>query len=261
MLPSITLFGRTYPMYGICCVSGFIASLIVIIVMLRHNHRDLDDAIYIYTLGVVGALIGAKLLYLFTVWPDFVKGIAAVSRHQITLSVFIDRYFSGGLVLYGGLLAGLLTAYLAAHYFGRSLRDFAPVFLPALALLCAIGRIGCFCAGCCYGKPVSWGVVFPKGGLAPAGVPLIPTQLIEAAFDVCLGLVFMHLAKSEKQPAYLLPRYLLSYATFRFIIEFFRGDVVRGILWGLSTSQWISLAVIIAVLCYGFRQRVAVLHT
>ncbi|MCD7863514.1 MAG: prolipoprotein diacylglyceryl transferase [Lachnospiraceae bacterium] len=114
-------------------------------------------------------------------------------------------------------------------------------------------RIGCFMAGCCYGVEVPWGVVFPEGSLAPAWVPLFPSQLAESAGHLLLFFLFLSVKDKLRKKQDLLFLYLGRYAVMRFILEYFRGDAERGYWNGLSTSQWISLLLMLVVVIYIFR--------
>jgi phosphatidylglycerol:prolipoprotein diacylglycerol transferase len=106
----------------------------------------------------------------------------------------------------------------------------------------AFGRIGCYFNGCCYGaRSDSWiAIPYIIGGVH---TKVIPTQFIESLFCLLLGIAFL-VWKTEKQGLYTFI-YFISYAVFRFIIEFYRGDNIRGIWLGLSTSQLISIGIII----------------
>ena len=130
-----------------------------------------------------------------------------------------------------------------------------PLLVPALALVAALGRVGCFCAGCCYGvecvSPVS--VVFPETSLAaPPGVPRLPVQLFEAAVQLALFLALLWFTAGPRRARFAAEFYLACYCPARFLLEFFRGDDARGALWGLSTSQWLSAAGFLAVSLYFF---------
>jgi len=134
-------------------------------------------------------------------------------------------------VLYGGLFGGLAFALL---YIRRKKLDFVDVtdiLVPPLLLFFTFGRFGCFFAGCCHGLPADWGY---NG--------IIPVQLFEAGFTLLFMTILLILRPERKQPGILLPLYLMVYAVGRFILEFFRGDIGRGVFL-LSTSQWISLLV------------------
>ena len=111
---------------------------------------------------------------------------------------------------------------------------------PAVPLFHAFGRIGCFMSGCCYGLELKnpW-VLFDVLIFSR-----IPTQLIEALFEFILFIVLIVWQKKNKMQNYL-KFYMIIYAIFRFLIEFFRGDDVRGFFLGISTSQIISLSVLL----------------
>jgi phosphatidylglycerol:prolipoprotein diacylglycerol transferase len=125
----------------------------------------------------------------------------------------------------------------------------ADLFAPSVALGLSFARIGCFMAGCCYGKEtvLPWAVTFTHPqSLARLGVRLHPTQLYEAAG--CLAL-FLFLTWMEKKKSYegeIFWLFLLVYSLLRFLIEFFRDDP-RGFLFGtfLSTSQ--AIGVLLAI--------------
>jgi phosphatidylglycerol:prolipoprotein diacylglycerol transferase len=122
------------------------------------------------------------------------------------------------------------------------------VVAPGIALGHVTGRLGCLAAGCCYGKPtdVPWAIVFSNPLAAanvgtPLGIPLHPTQLYEAGTEL---LILVCLLATERRGRPFAGRtfwlYMLLYAVSRFVIEFYRGDP-RGMVWGVTTSQFISL--------------------
>lgn len=110
--------------------------------------------------------------------------------------------------------------------------------VPGFALFHAFGRIGCFMSGCCYGLRLQKQFAF-------LGIHLnyFPLQLVESIFEFIMFFVLSKRVREGK----ILNRYLISYSIFRFINEFFRGDAVRGVWFGISTSQIISLLIIIAI--------------
>ena len=118
-----------------------------------------------------------------------------------------------------------------------------------IPIMHAFGRIGCFCAGCCYGRPYEGfgAVVFPYGSQALAGEKLFPVQLVESGLVLILAIVIIIL-EVKKEFYYTIETYLISYSVIRFILEFMRYDAVRGEAFGLSTSQWISIAVFIGTI-------------
>ena len=128
----------------------------------------LDLALRLVLIG----FLGGKILYVFTNWQNFL--------HEP-----LQYLGSSGFVVYGGILAGLAAAWSYCRRREVAFSAALDVFLPPVALAQAFGRVGCFLTGCCYGRPTQSriGVVFPEGCSAPAGVPLIPTQLFSAAGD------------------------------------------------------------------------------
>lgn len=247
MHPVIQLFGQSISTYGVCAAVGMIAALLFTILFARKRELDTENAVYILAMGAVGALIGAKVLYLLTVLPQFLGNLPVLFREPAR---FLTAYFGGGFVFYGGLVGGLLLARHTAKGYGEDLGRYAPVLAPATALVAGCGRIGCLMAGCCYGRETSLpiGLRFDASPFAPHGVALFPTQLFEAVFDFALAAVLWRLGRRDcRLRDSLVPIYVVAYAVFRFLLEFLRGDPERGILGGLSTSQWISIAALIVL--------------
>lgn len=248
MFPVIHLFGRTFATYALMGVLGMVLGLITVAVRCRKLGVDTDNAVYIYVFAFLGILIGAKLLYIVTVLPDFIKDLPLLISEP---SEFAARYFEGGLVFYGGLAGGILAAYLTARAYKTKLMDYVGVLLPAFILFAGFGRIGCFCAGCCYGIPTDLpiGVVFPECSVAaPPGIPLLPVQLFEAGFDFILFFILLFITKHPVLKHWSIRIYVSSYSVVRFLLEFIRGDSERKFIWVLSTSQWIAILAIICVI-------------
>lgn len=247
MLPFVTILGRSLPMYGLLGLLGFLLGLLFVILRAPRFSLSRDDAAYIYVFAALGALAGAKLLYLLTVLPRLAELVRSGAGAGALLG-----YVSGGFVFLGAIPGGLAAARLAARAYRVRLADFMPLLVPALALVAALGRVGCFCAGCCYGvECVS--VVFPAASLAaPPGVPRLPVQLFEAAVQLALFLALLWFTARPRRTRFAAEFYLACYCPARFVLEFFRGDVARGALWGLSTSQWLSAAGFLAVSLYFF---------
>ncbi|HSA59446.1 MAG TPA: prolipoprotein diacylglyceryl transferase, partial [bacterium] len=198
----------------------------------------LDLSFYI----IVAALVGSRILYIAIDWQRYVE-------HPLD----VIKIWEGGLVFYGGFIGAATTSLYYIRKHRQSFLKVADVFMPGLALGHAIGRLGCFAAGCCYGRPADphswWSVVFPSNpySLAPAGVPIISSQLLESGseFLIFLLLVFFRRRKSFDGQIFLL--YLVFYSVSRSFLETLRGDSVRGFLipgW-LSTSQFISIGLVI----------------
>lgn len=223
MLPFLEVFRLRVPTYALFVGLGAAVGLSLFLLHLPRGRAK--GAAEWAAAAALGALAGAKLLY-------FITMPAGVPLKDALLTGFV---FHGGLL--GGALAGIAAA--------RALRLDALLLMdhaaPCLAIGHGIGRVGCFFAGCCYGVPVRWGIVLPQALGAPHDVPLLPIQLIEAALNVALGIALLRYARKKREPGYAAGLYCLIYAVMRFVLEFFRGDEVRGAAAGLSTGQWMSL--------------------
>ncbi|HKP73507.1 MAG TPA: prolipoprotein diacylglyceryl transferase [Pyrinomonadaceae bacterium] len=246
MYPELFRIGN-FPIntYGVLLALAFLAALVA---AARLGARDGLPRERIYDLGLwllLAALVGSKLL-LLVVEPEY--------RAAPLRLLSLDFLRSGG-VFYGGFIGAVLTAYVLVRRYKLPWWRTADAFAPGIALGQAIGRQGCFAAGCCWGKPTTlpWGVQFTELGHQITGVPtdahLHPTQLYEsfAAFLFFALLVWLHRRKTFDGQIILL--YGVLYAATRFTIEFFRDDP-RGDILGLttlthlSTSQLISLLVV-----------------
>ena len=242
MFPKLISVGSfVLPTYGVPVVSGLIVGLMI---AARLGQREGLEKDQVYNLGVYLALagiIGSKAALIIQEW-DYYRLNPSHLFSFATLQ-------SGG-IFYGGLIAAILTG---VWYTRRSRLPFlktADAFAPGVAVGHALGRMGCFAAGCCWGEPTSlpWGVTFTNPYSreivgVPLNVPLHPTQLYEALAE--LGIfVFLYSQFRKKQfDGQILGWYLLLYSTARFVIEIFRSHAVDAVLWegGLSAAQGISL--------------------
>ncbi|HVY37837.1 MAG TPA: prolipoprotein diacylglyceryl transferase [Polyangia bacterium] len=201
---------------------------------------------------IVAGLIGARLTYGLVnareFWLACTEG-PGPRWHDCT-SVF--RLWEGGLVFYGGVAAAAGAALLFARRQGWSFGEVGDVGAPALAIGHAFGRLGCFAAGCCFGKETAArvGMSFPRGSVAfdvlrrsgdvPFGAgetpPLHPTQVYEAAGEaVIFAVLWAASPRLRRRPGALLTLYLGLYAALRFVVEIFRGDALRGMVLSLRT--------------------------
>ena len=148
-----------------------------------------------------------------------------------------------GFVFYGGLFGAIFGSWLFARYNHFKVQDLMNVITPGFAIFHVFGRMGCFFGGCCYGKIATWGIALYD----EPGVLRIPIQLIESGCILLIFIVLLYIDKKIKNIS-LLSVYLAMYAICRFVLEFFRGDAIRGIWWGISTSQIISVLILLALL-------------
>ena len=231
--------------YGLMIGIGIVAALSL--AWRRADRRGIpqEKVTTVVLLGLIAGFLGAKLLFLITELPDVLRDP-------------LPYLGSDGFVVYGGILAGVPTLWLWCRKKGERLEIWTDLLLPGVALAQGFGRIGCFLAGCCYGRPTASpiGVIFPADSLAPAGIPLLPTQLFSAAGDFLIALALLRLERRNGKDGGLLVWYLLLYGTGRFLLEFFRSDP-RGTVGVFSTSQFISLFIVAAgvVLALSRRKR------
>lgn len=240
------VFGVPVHAYSLMTILGLTAAGLLVWLLLRHRRLSGTYAVWIAGFVLVGLFIGGHLLYGVTQIPYLVRAFADPAKYMPEpdgLWKVLDLAFSG-LVFYGGLLGGIAAGMLTArtlHVPER--RDYYDVFVAAIPLFHAFGRVGCWYGGCCYG-------VECESGLTDIyGVTRVPTQLIEAGFNVLLAALLVALFLRGVWRGNLMRAYFLLYPVFRFTIEFWRGDGIRGVWGPFSTSQWLSLALFTAAAC------------
>lgn len=246
-------------MYGILLALGLIAALLFFKLVCHVKKVDNETYSFYSLLAIVSIAIGiggAALFQLLYDWIDWLHGGK------------VGKFEGGGLTFMGGLITGVVVFVLGTLLFakGKVKRNFfrcASYAAPCIVLGHMFGRLGCFCANCCYGKPTTskLGIVFPDlvgwGEYAATGGRAYPTQLFEAAFLAVLFVAMAVIVFVFDKEKILLPTYGISYAVFRFLIEFIRGDDRGSFIPGLSPSQMqvIVLALVsvaLAVLVFGF---------
>lgn len=244
MFAYIKIFGKIIPMYGVCIVIGVALAAMHLVFDCKKRGLLWEDGVIISASGLGIGFLGAKLLYVFvTFTPSQLAEIIRLGKFKEILN--------GGFVFYGGLIFGIAGAWLGSVIAKRNLGDFENILVKEIPFVHAFGRMGCFFAGCCYGKPTNSPIyVVFKNPIsdAPIGVNLVPVQIYEAVFNLMLFAVLELIDKKFSERKLLLPLYLLLYSVWRFFIEFFRYDYVRGVLLGVSTSQWISAAMFVIAL-------------
>lgn len=227
----------TLPSYGVLAFIGAFAALLFLYFRLERFNIAFTQFLKLVALCAVGCVLGSKLMYALTQVPWLIENFSAKN-----LLMLIPN---SGYVFYGGLLGVILTIYLYAKkdpdLRGRIYR----MVVPAFPLFHGFGRVGCFMAGCCYGVKL----ITPTELFGIFTLDRLPVQLIEAGFEFLLFAVLLFCEKKQAKTD-TLQIYLVTYAIFRFCIEFFRGDAIRGFFLGFSTAQWVSLAIII---CYVYR--------
>lgn len=243
----------------LCALAGIMVTGVFAFIKAKKNNLNEVMMTFMLMFSVIGVLIGGHLLFAVTnldkLWlfgkvKSFGDFIAVVS------------VIFGGQVFYGGLFGGIGAALLFAKI--TRLEDFSgytDIMAAGVPLFHFFGRIGCFLGGCCYGIESDFGFTTHNALISSAnGVNRFPVQLFEAGFCLLITAFILRLSRCEKLKGRLFYIYLFTYAIGRFILEFFRGDSYRGFLLGLSTSQIISVVIIISVTVYFFVARKGKIH-
>ncbi|MCF8025857.1 MAG: prolipoprotein diacylglyceryl transferase [Desulfobacteraceae bacterium] len=237
MFPVIFEFGKfTLYTYGFFIALGVLAAVF----FARHEAKRLgldpnritDLCFYL----VIAAILGSRLFFVLLNYEYYMEA---------PLEVF--KIWSGGLVFYGGFIVAFAVALVLVRVYGLALGKTADIAALAIPLGHFFGRLGCFSAGCCYGKTceLPWAVTFSHPeSLAPLNVPVHPTQLYSAAANLFIFLVLLALRKKKRFHGQVFLLYLLLYGVLRSFIEIFRGDDRGGfVMHVFSVSQALGLSV------------------
>ncbi|MGM9553970.1 MAG: prolipoprotein diacylglyceryl transferase [Faecousia sp.] len=232
MYPTIQIASLRFSTYSLMTLVGACCALFFLYFRNQRYQIPWKSYFIVLLLALIGVVVGSRAVYLLSVLPELMKNF---SWRQLWLNVV-----EGGFVFYGGLFGALGANYLYLRKTRQDIHRYYNLFLPAYVLFHAFGRIGCFLAGCCYGIAWKYGVHF----CTDPEVARLPVQLIEAVLEFLIFGILLVISKKRGTQCKLLPIYLWLYAPCRFILEFFRGDEIRGFFGPLSTSQWISLLII-----------------
>lgn len=241
MHPFINIFGLKLPSYGMMMALAFVTAIVLCYIRIKKAGLDQDTFLNLAIIALITGLVCAYLLYIFVTY----------SLKEIIESITSGSFYvfkNGGLVFYGGVIGGIVAAWIYLRIKKARFFDYAAVIVPSIPLAHAIGRVGCFLAGCCYGKvcetPISVIYKNPIGG-APTGVPVFPIQLIESACNIVVFVILMLYVGRKLKKGSVIFLYMILYGIERFVLEYYRYDEIRGIFLGLSTSQWISIVLFV----------------
>lgn len=247
------VLGWPVPSYAVFMLLGFVAALATIFLLVPGRAApgggglERPQAWDLFLVMVVSAIFGSKLGHVVFEAPGHLGSDGR--RIESVFELLADdpwhwlRIAEPGYVWYGGMIACLLVA---VFYFRRRPELdpwlFSDAFAPAVMLGAAVGRTGCFLAGCCYGQPTDGflGIHFPN---LPG--PVHPTQLYDATLALVLGGFLLWRFGRRRFDGENIALLLIGYPVFRFLTEAFRGDPERGALGPLSTSQWLSIPLLV----------------
>lgn len=216
--------------YGLMIALGFLFALIYGNWQCKKQGLDDDFFFNLAMFVLIFGWLGGKVLFIIVEFKQFLASPMSVIGSE-------------GFVVYGGIISGIATIYVYCKLKKANFFEYIDIIAAGVAINQCLGRVGCFLAGCCYGRETTsaLGVVFPEGCMAPAGVKLLPTQLFSAGADLLMFVVLFILINNKKYiKGVPTAVYLIGYAIGRSIIECFRSDA-RGAVGVLSTSQFISI--------------------
>ncbi|HTK95686.1 MAG TPA: prolipoprotein diacylglyceryl transferase [Terriglobales bacterium] len=267
MLPRLFhLGGFSLPTYGALSAIGLIVGLLICVKLAEREGIDSDRAWNLGVIAIIAAILGSKLMLLITDWDFWVKQLPLVFNRE-TLSALLHHDTSNehlaallvliqaGGVWYGGVLFGSLVALLYMLRHKMPVLKTFDAYAPGIAFGHIIGRVGCFAAGCCYGKPTDkpWGVIFtnPLANYysgTPLNVALHPTQLYEALANTAIFGLLVWLFRHKKFDGQVLGAYFFLYGVARYCLEFYRDDPERGSVFGgaMTLTQLIALCLVVA---------------
>jgi phosphatidylglycerol:prolipoprotein diacylglycerol transferase len=231
--------------YGVMMALAFLAGLWTATLRARREQISAERIADVTLWLMVGAILGARTVYVATYWKQEFAS-------QPLSEIFMIQH--GGLVYYGGLIGATIAGAIYIHWKKMPLWKTADVFAPSIALGSVFGRIGCLLNGCCYGSACSlpWAITFPEGHEThPVGQPAIPvhpTEIYDALLNLVLYVFLAWLFRRKKFDGQIFATYLIVYAVFRSIAEYFRGDYppdhVHFAL-GLTSAQLVSVPIFI----------------
>lgn len=231
--------------YGLAVTLGILVSAAI---AARAAHRAKEDVgATIATIGyaTMAGFAGAFLLFAIVEWARTGDPLAVLEH--------------GGLVFYGAVPTALAAVVISGRAFGLPWLKIVDLSIPGIAMGHALGRIGCFLGGCCFGAEWNgpWAAIatHPLAASAHPSVPRHPVQLYESLGLLLLAGVFVFVRPSRVGDGARALSYVALYAILRFSMEQLRADTIRGVFFGLSTSMMISLALLGGALALGLRVR------
>ncbi len=243
MFPDLLKIGNfTIHTYGVLVAIGLIAGYIVALYFAKKENLNKIYVENLFIYSILGGIVGARLFYVIEHHNEF---------HSI---IDVIAIWNGGIDWFGAFIGGALVLIFLLRRYKLPILKVGDIAGISVVLGHAFGRIGCTCAGCCYGKPVpenspfkDIAIVFPNNPdtVAPSGIPLYPTQPTEAIGNFLIFIILFILYKNKKFDGEILAGYLILYGLERFLLEFWRGVTPPLPLINLTWNQIVSLLMIL----------------
>lgn len=235
MYPFFNVLGREVSAYSVMAILGALAVGLYAYLRLRGKNKDGWEVAFYLTYAFGFLVIGAMLLYQIVEFDNLIRILPYLFKDFD----FFRNNFSIGLVFYGGLYGALIGGAVYSKINQKDSREMFMYLTPAIPLFHIFGRVGCYLSGCCHGvESETFGVLHPDGNY------YVPIQLVEALGDLIIFIILCFFQKKEEKYYRPIGLYLVMYGVMRFVLEFFRGDEVRGFFGIFSTSQWISIVTV-----------------
>ncbi|MCL5935388.1 MAG: prolipoprotein diacylglyceryl transferase [Firmicutes bacterium] len=235
--------------YGLMMALSMVCALALVWYLARRNGKYAEDVLDMGFYVLLAGLAGARLWEVIFTWDYYAGHLAE-----------IPAVWHGGMSVQGSIIGGLLAVILYTRKHGIPFWEFGDMLAPGVLLGQAIGRLGCYLNGCCYGVPTTsaWGLVYPPGTDAFTefgATALFPAVLLEAAWDMAILALLIFLLARKPFHGFIATLYFALYAAGRIYIEIFRADSLT--MWGLKTAQvtsLITMLVALAVMFYLWRR-------
>jgi phosphatidylglycerol:prolipoprotein diacylglycerol transferase len=251
--------------YGLLIATGFITGIWLAQREGRRRGQDPERIADLTFWILVAALVGSRVYFILVNWRDYFEPgtfLVATSFGRIPRVLAI---WEGGLVFYGGFIGAVLVAWFYMRRHGMNFLAHADTLIPSVALGHFFGRLGCFAAGCCYGREthVPWAAVFrDPATLAPRDLPIHPTQLYASLDGVVLFVALILLQRVKRFDGQIFSAFLIGYALLRYLVEEpfradARGATVEGFSVSVATGVPVLLVGLALMIFLGWRARSA----
>ncbi len=250
MFPKLITVGSFFiPTYGVLVALGFLAGLGITLRLARKAGLPPDKITNLAVYCAMVGILGAKLFMFLFDWRDYIRDPS---------QIFTLETLQAAGVFHGGFIAAFLLAVLYMRKQQLPAFPTMDAFAPGIALGQAIGRLGCFAAGCCWGREcdLPWGVRFRSNFAAPVPLDktLHPVQLYESAANLIIFGILYRRFRHTHRAGQVIGLYLVLYSTARFIIEFYR-EHEQSLVGPFSLTQWIALGLLALGIGILIRQR------